>query len=188
MDDKLDSKVDAKLKESGSPEQESVLEPKLYSGPLFFTVSPLKFIVMSMCTFGLYELFWQYKNWQLISDRHGSKLHSFWRTFFAVVFVYNLLSEIRSVAGNRGFDTKLQAGMLAAAWIVMTLTWRAPEPIFYISYFSWITLLPAVQLANKVALTAKPEQKENSKFSILNWVAILIGGGLIFLAIIGSLM
>ena len=187
MDNEQEQKVSEKLKTSPSSE-ESRLEPQLYSGRLFFSVSPLKFIVMSMCTFGLYELFWQYKNWQLISERTGRKLHSFWRAFFAYIFIYELLKEVRQVANDRGVVNNLPAGMLAAAWIIVTLTWKAPEPISHLSTFAFIALLPAIQLINRVESSAKSESEPNSKFSVLNWIAIIVGGGLLFLSFLGSLM
>jgi hypothetical protein len=35
----------------------------------YFAVSLLKLTVMSVCTFGIYELYWFYKNWRLIMER-----------------------------------------------------------------------------------------------------------------------
>ena len=37
--------------------------------PPFFAVSLLKLTVLSLCTFGVYELFWFYRNWRLIKLR-----------------------------------------------------------------------------------------------------------------------
>lgn len=34
----------------------------------FFTASTLKLVLMSVCTLGLYELYWFYKNWVLIKS------------------------------------------------------------------------------------------------------------------------
>ena len=40
----------------------------------FFPVSITKFLVMSICSFGAYELFWAYSNWYRISQRSDRKL------------------------------------------------------------------------------------------------------------------
>ncbi len=37
--------------------------------PIFFPASRTKLLVMSLCTFGLYEYYWFYKNWKLVRDR-----------------------------------------------------------------------------------------------------------------------
>ena len=51
--------------------------------PAFFAVSPLKLIVMSTATLGIYELYWFYKNWKLIKQRTESNIMPFWRAFLA---------------------------------------------------------------------------------------------------------
>lgn len=33
-----------------------------------FVTSTTKFIAMSLCTFGVYELYWSYKNWRYVKD------------------------------------------------------------------------------------------------------------------------
>jgi hypothetical protein len=53
---------------------------------LFLPASPLKLVVMSLCTFGLYELYWFYMNWNLLKQRHNSDISPFWRAFFAIFF------------------------------------------------------------------------------------------------------
>jgi len=41
----------------------------LASDPPFFAVSVLKLFVMCVCTFGIYQFYWFYKNWQRIAER-----------------------------------------------------------------------------------------------------------------------
>jgi hypothetical protein len=35
----------------------------------FFAVSPIKMVVLSVCTFGIYQIYWFYKHWVLIKER-----------------------------------------------------------------------------------------------------------------------
>ena len=56
------------------------------SQPMFFPVSRLKLLVMSLVTFGLYEVFWFYKNWQLFKAATVRDISPFWRTVFSGVF------------------------------------------------------------------------------------------------------
>ena len=39
------------------------------SAPMYFPVSLTKLVVISFWTFGLYEIYWFYKNWSLINQR-----------------------------------------------------------------------------------------------------------------------
>ncbi len=49
---------------TSSVETDTVKNSEVY----FFTTSTLKLMLMSICTFGIYELYWFYKNWVLISQ------------------------------------------------------------------------------------------------------------------------
>jgi hypothetical protein len=66
-----------------------------------FPVSLLKLTVMSICTFGIYEAYWFYKNWNLIKQRRRSNIAPFWRAFFAYFFCYQCFDEIRQEARKR---------------------------------------------------------------------------------------
>ena len=46
------------------------------STPLYFPVSLLKFAMMSIVTFGLYEVHWFYKNWDFERSRTQERLHA----------------------------------------------------------------------------------------------------------------
>jgi len=63
--------------------------------PIFSPVSKTKLAVMSICTLGMYDLYWFYKNWGLVKDRNNLEIKPFWRAFFA--FFYCHLIEIVSI-------------------------------------------------------------------------------------------
>ena len=42
--------------------------PDEIESPIFFPVSTLKLILMSIVTFGSYEIYWFYKNWKLLNQ------------------------------------------------------------------------------------------------------------------------
>lgn len=152
----------------------------------FFTVSPLKFTVMSIVTLGLYELYWIYKNWKIISDRRNLNLKPFWRAFFAYFYIYPLLDFIRKNGNEQGHSSDLKAGPIAAAWIIISLTWKLPDPLSLITMLAFITLIPAVKDIQRQTELISPGADTNSKFSVLNWVGIVIGGFIFIMAVIGS--
>jgi hypothetical protein len=73
--------------------------------PQFFATLPVKFIAMSLCTFGLYEIYWSYKNWRIIRDRDGSKVMPFWRAFFYPIWHYSLLTEFDKALESRALSS-----------------------------------------------------------------------------------
>jgi hypothetical protein len=44
-------------------------DPQRETAPTFFAVSISKFIVLSICSIGIYDLYWFYKNWQFVRAR-----------------------------------------------------------------------------------------------------------------------
>lgn len=49
----------------------------------FMTLPIWKLVVLSLITFGLYEIVWFYKYWKTIKDSNGEKISPFWRALFA---------------------------------------------------------------------------------------------------------
>jgi hypothetical protein len=156
--------------------------------PPFFAVSLTKFAAMSVCTFGIYELYWFYKNWRLVKEREKLDISPFWRVFFAFFFCYQCFSRIRAQAATAGLDHSLPAGPLAAGWIITSLLWRLPDPYWLVSMLAFIFVLPIQALANRVNATMAPGHDPNRRFT--GWNIATVAGGTIFflLAIIGSVL
>lgn len=55
---------------------------------VFFAVSPLKLVVMSVVTFGLYELFWFYKNWHYVVEHTDKTEFPLINSVFRVISYY----------------------------------------------------------------------------------------------------
>ena len=113
------------------------------SGISFFSATPLKFVVMSICTLGIYQLYWFYKNWKLIKERTGQEIWPFWRAFFCPIWAYSCFKEINSRTGGG-----LPIGLLAIAYFAISVVWKLPDPYWLISLFSFLPLIPV----NSVAL------------------------------------
>ena len=152
--------------------------------PHFFTASPLKLVVMSICTFGIYEVYWFYKNWKLIKERTGQKISPFWRAVFSPLWAYSCFKEIKACAGECKILESLSIGLLAIAYFAISVTWRLPDPYSLISFFLFLPLIPANSVALKVNQQSDAGYVQNGRFSALNWVGIVVGGVLLFFAII----
>lgn len=156
--------------------------------PPFFSTSQTKLAIMSLCTFGLYELFWFYRNWQLIKARNGSNIMPFWRAVFAPLWAYSCFKEIQSSAKSNLVPETMSIIGLALAYFVIISLWRLPDPFYIISSLSFIAMLPANAVASEVNTKVMPGFVNNSEFSAWNWLAIIIGGLILVLGTIGSFM
>ena len=154
--------------------------------PYFFTASTVKFVLMSICTFGIYELYWFYKNWVLIKESTNNKLMPFWRMLFAHLWAYSCFKEIQSSAKAEATQQLSSIGFLAFLYFILVLFWKLPEPYNLISILSFLPLIPANSAAIAVNKKVAPDHVENSAFSGLNWLGLALGGLLLLLALIGS--
>jgi hypothetical protein len=156
--------------------------------PIYFAVSPLKLVVMSVCTMGIYELYWFYKNWVLIKDRENIDIMPFWRAFFAVFFCYSFFKKVQASAVAVSLDKPLSSGLLATGWIIVTLLWKLPDPFFLITYFAVIFLLPIQAMVNDINDIVAPAHDRNSKFAGWNIFGVIVGGLFFLLVLLGTFL
>lgn len=174
--------------------QELVTAPEFVSDeispPIFFPVSPLKLILMSIVTFGSYEFYWSYKNWQLIKHHSAPNIRPFWRSCFAHFFCYSLFKKIRESAESYETPAVFNSGLLAVGWILLSISLEFPVPFCFLSLFSVFFLLPAQKTVNQLNAVVSPNHNPNSRFSALNITAVVVGTlviGLGVVAMIGGL-
>lgn len=164
---------------------EPVAPPHTAGAPIWFSVSPLKLVVMCTVTLQLYGVFWFYKQWTLVRDREHSSIWPAARAIFPVFFIWSLYNKVRD--SEVGPGPRLNAGGMAAAWIVLTLMWKAPDPYWWIAMAAPIFLIPMQNAMNATNRVITPNHEKNDRFTWLNWVGIVVGLGAIVLAVLGAL-
>lgn len=144
----------------------------------FFAVYPAKFIAMSLFTFGLYEMYWSYKNWRLIKDRDGSDISPVWRSIFYPFWHFSLLTDISKTGHSQDLTSGFYRGFLAFSLLILNVSWRLPDPYWLISLFTFFPFMPAVFMIARMA-TPGPDRQPIRSHHPLNFVAYLIGGPLL---------
>lgn len=156
--------------------------------PLFFSTSNFKLVLMSICTFGMYELFWFYKNWDLIKKRRVQKIMPFWRAFFAPIWAYSCFKEIEDSALQNRLSETMPIVFLAIGYFITQALWRLPDPYWLLSTFTFVFIIPANNIGLRVNESINPSFENNSSFSGTNIIAIVIGGLLFVLGLLETLM
>ncbi len=154
----------------------------------FFTTSTLKLTLMSICTFRIYELYWFYKNWVLIKERTGQNIMPFWRAFFAPACALMCFKHIKTSAENSNIQESLSIRFLAFMYLILLLLWRLPDPFWLISFFGFALIIPVNNVALKVNNKLITDFKNNEKFSGWNWLALVLGGLLFLMMLIGTFL
>jgi uncharacterized membrane protein len=150
------------------------------------SVSLAKFTVLWFCSLGLYGIYWFYMQWQAIKERERLDIIPALRAIFQIFFCYSLFDRVNAHARTLGLGPGIAAGPLAAGFIVLSLLWRLPDPYWLVSMLSFLFLLPAQHLINRINASVAPQQPLNDRFSTANVVLIVVGGMLWALALFGT--
>jgi len=153
--------------------------------PLYFPVSTTKLVVMTLCTLGLYQVYWFYKNWSMIRKRDASDIWPFWRAVFSIFFCASLFQDIQASAEKRGVPG-FSAGGMAAGWIIMTLTWKLPDPFWILTNLAVLFMIPAQRVINDLNRAAAPAHEGNAGFGGWNIFGVVVGGLLFAMSIVGA--
>lgn len=148
--------------------------PHSSSEPLYFSVSPKKLVIMSVCTSGLYEVYWFYQNWCLIEEREKSDIMPVMRGLFSVFFCYSLFCKIRDTAKENNIPIFFQPALTATVWVLITILEGLPEPYGLIALTSSLNLLPVQRAINSINGKLVPTHDANQTFSKTNIAVILI--------------
>lgn len=159
----------------------------IHGDPVFFPVSLTKLLLLSICTLGLYEIYWFYKNWRLIKAREKSKVSPALRSVFGVIFCYSLLKRVSDQSTAVGGNA-IAAGPLALGWVVTTLLWRLPDPYWLVSFLAVLFLMPVQSAINSINSKVAPGQDKNDRFSGWNIFVLVVGGLIFILGVIGTFL
>ena len=154
--------------------------------PVFFPVSPNKLVIMSICTFGLYELYWFYRNWKFLKEKRGLNISPFARAWFSIIFCYDLFAKIKSYAKINIIEVKFNPAGIAATYILLSVMWILPDPGWLISVFTFAPLLTIQKVINKLNGTHL-EKVMDRTYTPLNITGIIIGGILWLMAFFGMI-
>jgi hypothetical protein len=64
-----------------------------------------QFILLCLCSFGLYLLYWLYNKWSFFRDKEDSTIKPALRTVFNIFFIFNLLARINKLATSEGIPS-----------------------------------------------------------------------------------
>lgn len=143
---------------------------------------------MSIGTLTFYEVYWCFRNWQRIKARSGDALSPFWRAFFAPLWCFGLFGDVRAHAEAQGVGVAWSAGLLAATFFVLSVTWRLPDPWWLVSFGSFLPFLPVVRTVEQINASVDAAEGPNATFSWMDVLALAAGGVFLLLGILGTLL
>jgi hypothetical protein len=153
----------------------------------FVAVPVARFVLMSLATFSLYELWWFYKNWSRVKERTGSDIRPFWRAVFAPFYCYLFVKTVRSTSEKVSVPASLSAGVIALAWFALLLCERLPDPWWWLSLATFVPLVPVVRHIEQLHATVYPGFETHAPFGRGHVLALVCLLPLTALALLGTL-
>lgn len=156
--------------------------------PPCFPVGGCKLVVLSTCSFGLYELYWQYKHWAHARATLSSGIRPLLRAVFFIVWCQRLFQRIQVDASASGQRAPWHPGLLAALWGALFVARFLSTPFWFAGFLTPFVLLPVQRTADAVNAAVSPRHKGNSRITAWNVPLIGFGGMVVLMAVAGAFM
>lgn len=153
----------------------------------FYVVSKRKFLTMYLATFGLYSIYWHFKNWKYQKEANDLNIWPIPRGIFNLFFVHALFKNADERITSSGKTWQWNPGMLATAWVVLWLADRVLDRLAQsgaISEMGSLVGVLAMPIMAYIAYQAQcafnvaendPSGEANDNFTGANIAWIIIG-------------
>jgi hypothetical protein len=111
-------------------------------------ISVNHFVILSVVTLGLYELWWIYKSWRFFQDKEKSEMMPAIRTVFSIIFLIPLFNKIFRLANNNGYKHSYSPVLLFLGFLIIDLLTLLPAPYYLFGIFSIVFLIPPFKALN----------------------------------------
>lgn len=152
--------------------------------PVLYAPGLPKFIVMNITTFGLYTIYWGYRNWKLMRVAERT---SAWAPLCALFLPLTLRSLLDKTENERVAlsVSNRQLTVLAILFFALNVVSRIPVYGEIISLFAFVPLIFVNQYFGRINQLNQHDSAEIERFSVGNLVFAILGSLLIALALWG---
>lgn len=113
-----------------APNQQKDTMDDTTSGTTFFAVSENKLFTLYIMSFGLYGIYWFYRNWKLQQPVMDKKIYPLWRAIFSIFFTHALFRRINRRASRVEGNHRFSANTLATFYVVAILASHMVDRIY----------------------------------------------------------
>lgn len=173
--------------------------------------APWRLIILSILTFGIYEIYWFYRNWKHLKKHKNLDISPGWRTvgffvpIYGIILIYRQIRDIRDFAMEAGCKTYSSPEWLTFGYIFLSgislrlavYEWKLTNPMellgtavfgLFISLLAVWLLVVVQRTLNTYWEKEQPEFSMRTKFSGKEIALLVIGGIFWILSLIGTFM
>lgn len=133
--------------------------------PYPYVISTWKLIIMSLATFGIYEIYWFYRQWKSFNAENNLKHGGFALGIYALfspLSSYSLFKHVSNDIKEANKGKGLEAGALAIVYFFLTRI--------------WLGFLPLISVQNRINLYWEGKYADKlvrSNFGVWNWIIVI---------------
>ena len=172
--------------EQATETKTDIPQPRKKKELKFMSLPISKLLLMSITTFGLYELFWSYKYWKSVQAFQRKRISPFWRALFNGITNFMLFPIIAQYIKKKS-KKEPEHILLAIIYIAFASCASLDNPFWLLSFLTIIPLIIIQERINDINANYKTNA-ENNEWSVANGIWMLPGMILLFLAIIGTFL
>lgn len=159
--------------------QRTAVESRYHVVPMW------RFLLLSVLTFGAYQMYWFWKNWTRVKRADGSDIWPIPRALFAGFTYFSLLTDLNTQLVARESKRHLSSG-LAVGFILAGILYRLPDPYSLLSLTTILFLTPAVTAMRELASEAAIA--EGARWQLRHTLLLLAAVPFFTLAVLGLTM
>ncbi len=156
--------------------------------------SVTKLILLSIVTFGIYHLYWFYKNWRFIKQHDKKDISPGWRTLGSIIpiiniwLIYDQFKSVIELAKKKNIEVNWSAGLLTFLYIFIGVIFLfGPQEFFIEILLIPIITLPLIPIQNYLNKFLEMTERKSvkTKFTtgeiiltivlIILWILIILG-------------
>ncbi|MCE0495472.1 hypothetical protein [Vibrio salinus] len=153
----------------------------------FYVVSMRKFTILFFATFGLYQVYWAYKNWVNYKTETGEKVWPIARAIFQIFFTHSLFRKVDAELKGTQLPYSWHPAYTAHAYVSLLIVGRILDRLSLKNIGSpytdllGILVIPVIwyvlQIAQKAINISSGDStgEQNDKLTVLNWFWIVVG-------------
>ncbi|MCC7527380.1 MAG: hypothetical protein IT342_02585 [Candidatus Melainabacteria bacterium] len=143
---------------------------------ILYSISIGKLIILNSLFFGMYAMFWMFMNWKYLHEREQVKCFPAARALFAPLFFFALAPKmIDLITKHGGKAPPTPPVVLALIYFAGNFIGRIEHPACIL--LSLLNVVPLAMLQKAINdVNGGPDAVLNQKFSIVNWVFMVLGG------------
>lgn len=155
--------------------------------PMYFAPGTFKLAAMSLATFGLYTMYWFWRNWQAIQRESGQDLWPWARAVFCPLWCFSCFAQLADLVRGRRRELAFPVALLGIVFLVLNLAGRLDNAASLLAFLSFVPLLPVNALLRQYHRDERIDSTRLDRLTIWH-VLILLAGGMLLLMLLAVII